>query len=221
MTQVEITVEGAAHAAVPPDRGTVHARVRRTGPDGAQVHADVARAAEQVVALLPVDGPVRSRSVDAVISGREDHWVHDGPERAREPRRYALVSVRAELDDAAALARWVAQASDVDGFEVAHVEWTLTREHQREVLARLRREAVADARERAGDYAAAAGLARPRVVAVADAGLLHDSGDRAWRGMSGAVPASGPGFAHAPVSPAPVDLTVRVHARFTATEEDA
>ncbi|MDF9715593.1 SIMPL domain-containing protein [Nocardioides sp. ChNu-153] len=221
MTQVEITVEGVAHAAVPPDRATVHARVRRTGPDGAQVHAEVARAAEQVVALLPADGPVRSRSVDAVVSGREDRWEREGRGAGDAPVRYALVAIRVELDDAAALARWVARASDVDGFEVAHVAWTLVPEHRAEVLARLRRAAVADARDRAEGYAAAAGLGTPRFAALADAGLLDQAGERgAWRAMS-SVPGAGPGFAQAPVSPAPVELTVRVHARFTATEEDA
>lgn len=224
MSDVEITVAGEARASVSPDLGTVHAQVLVDGEDPAdvlqRVTASVGTLAETLRALAAASGTaLASWSVDDAVSGVRQEWSPEGPARTV---RYAAASVRAAFTDAGALGAWVTAASSVAGFTVGGVGWSLLPEHEAELRDGLRRDAVADAVRRARAYAAAAGLAAPRWVALADEGMLRGRSDVVFEAMSAASASSYAKLHHLgggeplPFQPEPLVLTAAVHGRFAA-----
>lgn len=224
MPDVEITVAGEARASVAPDLGTLHGRVLVDGDDPTdvlqRVTAAVGTLAETLRALDAAPGTaLASWSVDDVVSGVRQEWSPEGPPRTV---RYAAASLRAAFADAGALGAWVTAASSVAGFAVGGVAWSLLPEHETEVRDGLRRDAVADAARRARAYAAAAGLAAPRWVALADEGMLRGRSDGVLEAMSVSshrtVHDLG-GGEPLPFQPEPLVLTAAVHGRFVASTD--
>jgi uncharacterized protein len=172
----EITVHGAANALEPPERGVVHATVSYEGPDMDRVYAWVAQDVDTVKRSVdPLrtgdDGPVSRWSARSIRTWSTRPWNKDG--KQLPVVNHAKVDLEVEFRDFAALSRWLAaQIDDIHGFDVSHVEWALTVERRRDLLRRVRTEAVKDAARRAQQYADALELGEVRPVAVADAGML-------------------------------------------------
>ncbi|GAB3080035.1 SIMPL domain-containing protein [Nocardioides zeae] len=222
MSEVEITVAGQARVTVAPDQGSIRGQVVIDGDDAhdvlQRVTTSVRALVEDLRALADAPGTALSSwSVDDAVSGVRQDWTAEGTPRTV---RYAAASVRAAFTDARALGAWVTAASGVPGLAVHDVRWSLLPEHEAEVRAGLCRDAVVDAARRAGEYAAAAGLAPPRWVALADEGMLHGRSDTVFAAMSGAprheVHHLGGGEA-LPFQPEPLLLTATVHGRFAAS----
>lgn len=222
MADVEITVRGSHHAEAPPERARVRLRVVRDGPDAEQVVAAVARIAEQVrdatTAIHDADaGPVVAWSSDRVQVWSDRPWNQDGVQLPLV--HHAQIGFDAEFADFAALGRWLSDTAALDGVTVDGIEWALTDEHRDAMLADVRAGAVADARAKAEVYAAAIGLTRLTVLALADAGMLgegiHPVGGHEpmpvarMKALSAAAP-------EVELEPRPITVTAEVDARFVA-----
>ncbi|TNC17988.1 SIMPL domain-containing protein [Georgenia sp. 311] len=217
MTDVEITVRGACRTSHPAERGTVSAHISVEGDDAARVFAAVVEhshlARTSVVALHdPEAGPVTSWVGQDVRTWATRPWSQDG---AQLPLvHHARTDLRVTFRDVVALGAWLTEMSTVEGFGVEQVEWTLTEAREEELTRTARSRAVADARSKARDYAAALGLGEVRVVALADAGMLgphppEEPGRLARVALAG----GGPDLA---LVPQDVEVSCEVDARFTA-----
>lgn len=220
MADVEITVRGSHRAEAAPERARVRTRVIRDGPDADEVVADVARLAEQVrAAITPLHdadaGPVVAWSSDRMQVWSERPWNQDGEQLPLV--HHAQIGVDAEFADFTALGRWLSDTAALEGVTVDGIEWALTDEHRDALLADVRSAAVAAARAKAEVYAAALGLTRLTVLAVADAGMLGEGiqpvGDHEARPMMRMAAMSAPEIE---LAPRPIAVTAEVDARFVA-----
>lgn len=181
MADVEITVRGTAGTTHPPERATVYLAASTDGPDRDAVHAEASRLAKALTdSITPLanekSGPIRRWVGEQlrVYSQRE----FDG--RTNRPGRvvhHADVEFRVRFDDFDALQSWLESVVAMDGVEVRHVEWSLTRALREQLTEQAREAAVRDAQQRAAAYARDLGLENVRPVAIADPGLLGVSGE--------------------------------------------
>lgn len=144
-----VTVRGRAEEDVEPDR------VRLV----VAVQAESARAADALAALAG-----RSTALDAALDRADlllrrpsgvtvgPVWSQQGEQTGQVARRVVTVDARAD----GPLGSLLAAVSTVPGGTVEQAEWVV--DPGNPVHARLRAAAVRDARDRAGDYAGAAGL---------------------------------------------------------------
>ena len=165
-----VTVRGRAEADVEPDR------VRLV----LVVQAEAAVAADALAALA-----ARSAALDAALDGADlllrrpsgvtvgVLWSRDGEPSGQVARRV----VRAEARADAPLGDLLAAVAAVPG-SIESTEWLV--DPANPVHGRLRGLAVADARQRAADYAAAAGLALGAVESITEPALA----DPAFRAMA-------------------------------------
>lgn len=182
-----ITVQGSHSAWFDAERATVHVSAAFDGGKRDEVFAQATQAAADITALItPLhdagNGPVTWWSSDRVNVWSERPWNNDGK---RLPLVYhATIGVQAKFSDFDALSRLIEQVAVMEGVNVGGIEWDLTDDRRIAVTDDVRRAAIADAVQKAGTYAAAAGLGAPVVMAVADPGMLGDGS-----GAGGAVPA--------------------------------
>lgn len=197
-----VTVRGRAAADVDPDRVRVVVVVR----------AEAAAAAEAVALLA-----ARSRSLDAAL-GRTDlllrrpSAVTVGPVWSPEGRPTGQVARRAVTVEAPAggrLGDLVAAVAAVPGGTVEGTEWLV--EPGNLVHGRLRGLAVADARERAADYARAAGLTLGALEQITEPGLPAGMGRSfAQDAMAGKVGGDGGPVLELRAEPVPVQAEIDV-----------
>ena len=198
-----VTVRGRAAADVDPDRVRVVLVVQAA-----------AAAAAEAVALLAA----RSRSLDAAL-GRADLllrrpsavtvgpvWSPEGRPTGQSARRAVTVEALA----AGRLGDLVAAVAAVPGGTVEGTEWLV--EPDNPVHGRLRGLAVADARERALDYARAAGLALGAVDRIAEPGLAEGA-PRAYA-LEARSLAGGEGGPVLELRPEPVPVQAEIEVRY-------
>ncbi|MGC5617510.1 SIMPL domain-containing protein [Georgenia sp. Z1491] len=147
-----------------------------------------------------------------------------GSHRRFHPAERGTVHARADLQvkfrDFDRLSAWLREMSTVTGFVVDRVAWSLTEVRKAELVREARVGAVTNARDKAGAYAAALGLATVTPLEVADAGMLGD--DRRAENED-AVPfarAAALGSAGEPdlrLVPEDIEITAKVDARFVAS----
>ncbi|CAN5496785.1 SIMPL domain-containing protein [soil metagenome] len=173
-----ITVQGTHTSWFDAERATVEVAASFDGPKRDEVFAQATSAAAAVNALIiPLfdkdAGPITWWASDRVNVWSERPWNNDGKRLALV--YHATIGVRAKFNDFDALSRIVEQLAVMDGINVGAINWDLTDEKRTAVTDEVRRLAVADAVQKAATYAAASGLGKPSVTAVADPGMLGDS----------------------------------------------
>ncbi len=207
MTSPLITVRGEAQLDVPPDRATLSATVHSTGSAASVVRRELAEASEQVRAVVTAAAEAAAFSttglhVGPVLSARSGSRVTG--------YRGSFTST-VEVSDLDALPGLLAGLASLPQTQVDGPWWSLRRDHPAFREARLA--AVADARRRADDYAAAFGAAVGAVVEVSD--LDEGLGERP---VSGAVRAMAVGGAPVfDLEPTVQTVVGRVTVRFTMT----
>lgn len=217
MPEVEITVRGSSTAYAMPERATVRVRVGSDGAEANAVHRDVGIVAQRVRESIeplhdPEEGPVIRWASDQVRTWSERARNRDGD---RLPVvHHAEVLFEVTLIDFTELAMWVAETAEHHGVSVEGIDWALTDEQHRMLIAEVRAEAVDDAAAKAATYAGALGLEHVVPVAVADAGMLG-TGSSEHREPS-ASEVFGATADALQLSPRLVAITADVDARFLA-----
>lgn len=174
-----ITVQGTRTAWFDAERATVHISAAFDGAKRDEVFARATQAAADVTALITplhdeTKGPVTWWSADRVNVWSDRPWNNEGK---RLPLVFhATIGIQAKFSDFDALSRLIEQVAVMDGVNVGGIDWDLTDDRRAAVIADVRRDAIADAVQKAATYAAAAGLGTPAVIAVADPGMLGDAG---------------------------------------------
>jgi uncharacterized protein len=170
---VEITVCGSALERASAERATVTVQSRWSAatPEAA-MHA-VAEAHERLVSDAKAHeaaGAAESWHADRVWISHHEEWVGEGQPRRSVYTAAAAVTVR--FQDFDELGTWIGRVGLHQTHEVGGIQWSLSEETERERAKAARTRAIADAVERAGDYAAAAGLGTPLIEAIQEPGTM-------------------------------------------------
>ncbi len=220
-----ITVQGTHTAWFDAERATVHISAAFDGPKRDDVFARATGAAGDVTSLITplhdeAKGPVTWWSSDRVNVWSERPWNTEGK---RLPLVFhATIGIQAKFSDFDALSRLIEQAAVMEGVNVGGIDWDLTDDRRTAVIADVRRDAIADAVQKAATYASAAGLGTPAVIAVADPGMLGDGGSGGGIGpapyerMAFKSQAMDAGGAALNLSPQQIQVSSSVDVRFSA-----
>lgn len=168
---VEITVCGEAVERASAERATVTVQSRWSADTAEEALRVVSRAHAGVVDDARTHeeaGRAESWRADRVWLSHHHEWV--GDDKARRLVHTANATVTITFTDFEALGTWIGQLGVEDAHEVGQIAWSLSEQTERERGRAARSRAVADALERAGDYAAAAGLGTPAVSAIREPG---------------------------------------------------
>lgn len=153
---MDIDVEGHAVRRVRPERAQVVVRIGLESVDQHAVAADGAalhlRLTDEATAFR-ASGAATWWSATPLRVLPFDKWMANHTPSQRMYRAAAEVTIR--FSDFDMLADWLAGLLDVEGVTVGSVDWRLTEQTHRNVLADVRREAVRDGIRRAADYASA------------------------------------------------------------------
>lgn len=226
MTDTIITVQGEFSARYPAERATVRAAVQFDGEKRDAVFADALQASDAVRTLIgPLvekdAGPITWWSSDNVRVWSERPWNNEGKQVA--PVFHSAVDFTAKFRDFDALSRWVEAAVAIEGVTLGSVSWDLTEETKAAASTDARSRAVTDAVAKATTFAKAIGLGTVTAIALADPGMLGDSGS----GNGGRMP--GPmmraftaqtfdsGSAQLALKPEEIAVASTVDARFIAS----
>lgn len=206
-----ITVEGRHGIELPAERATLHLDLQRTDQDRARALREVERRGSSLVAEIRRLAEVEGHVVEAPRTWTEQRFDAQG--EPVDVQHHASLSLQVVFRDATALSECTARWGEEPDVQLGHVTWELTattrRRHEDEVTTA----AVADARRRAAVMARAAGGGEPRLVELADPGLLGEGArqDRAVAGYARMAKAEA-----IELSPAPIVVSAVVHARFEA-----
>lgn len=225
MTDVVLTVAGSARIRRVAERAHVAAVATAEGRDRADVVARATalstRLQESIAARHDAEsGPVRTWSAQGMQVWGQRPWDQNG--RQLPIVHNARFDLRAEFDDAEALARWVDEFSGVEGVQVSGIDWRLTESTEREATREARGAAVRDALERAADFAAALGLGAPAPLSIADPGLLDEGSPQAPHApktdlMMARGTAADDGSSGLQFTPGEIVVAAGVEARFSAS----
>ncbi|MDH6680575.1 uncharacterized protein YggE [Rhodococcus sp. LBL1] len=223
---VTITVTGHAERTFAPNRCVVHLNIAFDGATRAEAADPAAEAAATLTKLLGTLADDAARplrwSLDQVQHSRYRPYH---PQGKKLPWSYqSTASGAVTFRDLSAVAAFVDQVSAIEGVNVAHLEWKLTRKAHAQALARVRDLAVRDALAKAEGYTRSLGCRRIEAVALADPGMLDpgqrpDYGPPAARMMAASAPASD-NQADRPaieLKPEPIRVRADVEARFEAS----
>ncbi len=174
-TRVIITVTGHAEREYPPNRCTVHlrvacdARTRKSAANRSTTALDALTALIDALEQGP-DNPLRRWSLDQVRHSRSRPYSNDG---TVQPWLYqSSAGLAVTFRDLSAVGQFTDEAARIDGVQVEHLDWALTRAARAKALAKVRRLALRDATAKAGAYARRLGLKDISVIALADPGML-------------------------------------------------
>lgn len=174
-----VTVRGRAAADVPPDRVRLSVGVQAEAATGGEAMALVAERAAALDAALAGAGELILLRRPAGV-WLNPTWSPTGEVTGQTARRSVVVEARAH----GALGELLAALVAVPGASVDGTEWVV--DPGNPAHARLRAAAVADGRERAGDYAIAAGARLGGLESVLEPEAARTGG---WMPMAGeAVP---------------------------------
>ena len=212
---VDITVQGAAVRRAVAERARIEIRSRCTedAPGAAMQRATEAHArAVAEVRSLETAGAVDTWSADRAWVQHHEEWVGEG----RRPRlRFtASATVTARFRDLDAMGALIGALGSREEHELGAAEWSLTDETVRALARDARAAAVADALERARDYATAAGLDEPRLESLREPGASPAPVQPHARAMATmAMPAA---EASVELSPGQLEVRAAVDATFSA-----
>lgn len=144
------------------------------------------------------------------------------PQGKKLPWNYRSTATAAvTFRDLDAVASFVDRASAIEGVNVTHLEWKLTRTAHAKALSRVRDLAVRDALAKAKGYTRSLGCKRFEAVALADPGMLNagtrpDVGPPIMRAMAASAPVHDADSSAVELRPEPVCIQADVEARFEA-----
>ncbi|WP_072688870.1 SIMPL domain-containing protein [Rhodococcus marinonascens] len=224
---VTITVTGHAERAFAPNRCVVHLNIEFDGAARAEAAGPAAQTATTLTELIRTldresARPLRRWSLDQIQHSRYRPYHPDGKKLPWNYRSTASGSVTFRNRDA--VAAFVDEVSTIEGVNVTHLDWKLTRKSHDEALARVRDLAVRDALAKAAGYTKGLGCTRIEAVALADPGMLNpgqrpDFGPPVMRAMAVSAPIGDAERADRPpieLNPEPVRVRADVEARFEA-----
>lgn len=168
---VDITVRGTALERASAELATVTVHSRWSASSAEAAMRAVADAHARIVADAQAHeaaGAAASWHADRVWISHHEEWVGEGEPRRSVYTASAAVTVR--FTDFEALGTWIGSVGVHKTHEVGGIEWSLTDATVRERSRVARARAIADAVERAADYASAAGLGSPVVDAIQEPG---------------------------------------------------
>ena len=223
---VQITVVGKSEIHHPAERGTVTLAVQFEGPDtsasfepAAGVHHALTAELRALAEQRPA--PVTWWSSGSLQTWSRRPWNQEG--KILPPVFTTATTIEAKFSDFAALAEWASRVALQNGVTVRGIEWALTEKTRDELRARVRREAVASAVQKAADYAASLGLGDVSPIAIADPGMLKagmaplEFSAPAGMRMAKAMSDSGGSIEFTPEH---ITIDASVHARFEASRRD-
>jgi uncharacterized protein YggE len=220
MAETIITVAGTSQIRHNPERATVRVGIGFEGAKRDSVLAATRSAHESLTGSLDsildeAEGPVVDWHSEEIRVWGQRPWSQDG---ARLPVEFhSAVFVDAEFDDFEALSEWVDVVSVRDGIAVDGIDWTLSRETEHRLRSDARREAIADAVLKAGEYASALSLEGVTPLSISDPGLLDNptaGAQFAPAMMARTAPGGGGGME---LRPNAIIIEAVVHARFSAS----
>lgn len=225
MTDTTITVQGRFSAYYPAERATIRLSSHLEGDDREVVFGATAASAERIRTLIARHhdreaGPITSFSSDSVQVWTEKPWNNGDQLPAVF---HSLVHFSVTFNDFVELATFVEQVAAIDGATAGSLTWALTDSSRASRIAEVRSRAVKDAVAKAAVYAQSIGLGTVRAVAIADEGMLRDTGTgsatdhsvvRAKRMTGASDESAGPSLE---LTPEDIQLEAVVDARFIAS----
>jgi uncharacterized protein len=214
MPDTVITVAGSHRVVHDPERATVRIGIGFEGAKRDSVLAATRAALDSLAGSLDVlideeAGPVVSWHAENIRVWGERPISADG---TRLPVEFhSAVFLDAEFSHFEALSEWIDVVSVRDGIAIDGIEWMLAPATESALAVEARRGAVADAHEKADDYAAALGLGELVPLAVADPGLLDGGVPVMAYGASARAVGGG-----MELRPASITVEATVHIRFAA-----
>jgi hypothetical protein len=201
-----ITVPGTGTVRVEPDTATVNLGVQVTKPTGAeameQVNADAAAITEALMAAGIAEEDIQTSGLSLYSTTGDDGSTVTGYN--------ASLTVNVTIRDIEAVGSTIdaAQQAGGDGFTIGGVSFSFA--DPESVLEQARIDALANARAKAEQYAAAAGAELGGVVSIVEGASYPPIiyGDVARMEAADAAPA-GP-----PISPGQLDLTIDISVTF-------
>lgn len=219
MPDTVITVAGSHRVVHDPERARVRVGIGFEGSKRDSVLAATRAALDSLTGSLATIldeevGPVVAWHAETIRVWGERHAAADG---TRLPVEFhSAVFLDAEFSHFEALSEWIDVAAARDGIAIDGIEWMLAPSTEAALTAEARRGAIADALEKADDYASALGLGELVPVSIADPGLLD--------GGAPVVPYAATARAvggSMELRPAAITVETTVHARFTAATHTA
>lgn len=220
MSDVIITVRGAADARLAPERAVAHISAAVDGPDRAAVIARVAAVAAPVrddLAARKAAGTIDEWAAQRVAVWSDRPWNDEGKQLALV--HHASVEITATFADFALLSDWLNLIATQEALQIGTVDWQLTPETRARTEREVATAAVAVAVERATAYAAAIGRATVTPLEIADVGLLTGGEDAAStpRMYAKAGMSMDAGAPAVDLRPDEIVVTAAVEARFAAS----
>jgi hypothetical protein len=204
-----ITVAGSGTVQVEPDTATVNLGVQVTRPTGAEAMEQINRDATSITEALVAAGIAEE---DIQTSGLSLYSV-TGDDGTTVTAYNASLSINVTIRDVDAVGSTIdtAQQAGGEGFTIGGVSFSFA--DPESVLEQARIDALANARAKAEQYAAAAGVELGAVVSIVESPSYPPIiyGD-AMVGRDEAMSASGP-----PISPGQLDLTIDISVSFAIT----
>lgn len=203
-----VTVRGQAAADVPPDRVRLQVAVQAEAATAAEALTGLTARAAELDRLLTAAGElVRLRRPSTVTV--QPSWSPAGVVTGQAARQTTVVEA-VPTDELGGL---LSRLTEVPGATLEGTGWVVDPDNP--AHGRVRASAVADARARAADYAAAAGLRLGAVEWVAEPGVERPpEPHRGGVGRSGVMAAEAVGGADLALRPEPVSLVTAIDVRY-------
>lgn len=212
-------VAGNAARSHPAERGTIRIGVGFTSADRKTARSRAIETHNAVVSEAKEHqqaGTATWWNSDRVVVDAYREFVKDSETTVLRYRSRSTIEVK--FQDFVALADWVGSLGEREGVNVNGIDWTLTVALRTKLEREVRIAAVQDAITKAGDYAAALGMAGPSLDAVYEEGLrpgLSGSGGhfqaQSARFLSTAAHEGG----SFELKPSDIDVTASISADFT------
>jgi uncharacterized protein len=186
---LRIEVTGSSTISHRAERGIMHLRISSNGPDAAQVSLDVTRTSNDLQQFLRSDlCPKDPQTGNIPSTAAVTHWsmsslrtsshnyypggVFGGKAHVPEPTKShtAHTSFEIKFQDFARLGQVATQLSGMPFVEIQSIRWELTEATKTSFATQSRKDAVADAVQKARDFAAAVGKADIRPVLISSGG---------------------------------------------------
>lgn len=170
-TNVIVSAEAEHQEA--PERATVHLRIGMTGHDRDFVHNQTQSTLQDIKANIEqLRGGESPAATWHAISG-VNTWSYNSDQGMKWTEQ---VSVKVKFRDFTALGDWLNGILVREAITLDYIEWTLTNERRKALNKELRQKAVQLAKEKAEQYAEAAGLHISSLKTVADTGFIANRG---------------------------------------------
>lgn len=212
---VSIFVRGEAEYKQAPERATCYMSVSMEGYDKNYVHENVSSTLATLQSDIEsmkneTEGPVTWYSVSNASNWS---WQSNSGAQHRES-----IDVSVKFSDFTVLGNWIDSVMLREYLKLSFIRWDLTEKRKQALQVELRTKAVNHARQKAEQYAEAAGLHVTAIKAIADAGMLgngfgYGSTDDAFAVRAGLVGSSSENLA---LKPEDITVSASVDAEFLA-----